>query len=113
MQRVKASSLLETIVAMVVLLTVFSISLVIIKNVLSVATIGTKTNSYFMLQEEFYETIKNKKYFDEDIDKEQFKISRQVSKSTLSDSLLVIEFKAIDTKGVVLSSIKETILKDE
>jgi len=113
MQQLKATSLLETIVAMVILLTVFSISIVVIQNVLRTASMGDQTNSYFILEEELYETIKDKKYFNEEIEKDQFKVSKQVFDSVLSDSLLVIDLKAIDKKGVILTSIRETILKDE
>jgi hypothetical protein len=113
MLKLKASSLLETIVSMVILLTVFSISIVVIQNVLRTASIGAKTNSYFILQEEFLETVKKKKYFSEEIQTPQFKISREVHDSVLSDSLLVIELKAMDEKGLVLSSMRETVLKDE
>lgn len=113
MRKVKASSLLETIVAMVILLTVFSISIVVIQNVLRTASIGNKTNTYFILENELLETIKTKKYINEEIEYDQFKVSREVFDSDLSDSLLVIELKAVDAKGTVLTSIKETILKDE
>jgi len=113
MRQIKASSLLETIVAMVILLTVFSISIVVIQNVLRTASMGDRTNSYFILEEELYKTIQSKKYFNEEIEKDQFKVSKQVFDSELSDSLLVIDLKAIDKKGVVLTSIRETILKDE
>ena len=113
MRKVKASSLLETIVAMVILLTVFSISIVIIQNVIRTASVGARTNAYFVLEEELFETIKAKKYFNEEIDHEQFKVSREVFDSVLSDSLLVIELKASDAEGLVLTSLKETVLKDE
>lgn len=113
MQQLKASSLLETIVAMVILLTVFSISIMVIQNVLRSASMGDKTNSYFVLEEELQETIKNKTYFNEQIEKDQFKVSKEVFDSVLSDSLLVIELKAVNKKGAVLTSIRETVLKDE
>lgn len=113
MHTLKASSLLETIVAMVILLTVFSISIVVIQNVLHTASIGDKTNSYFVLQEELYKTLKEKKYFTEEIELEGYTIHKEVYDSVLSDSLMVVHLKAVDKKGIVLSGIRETVLKDE
>ena len=113
MQRVQASSLLETIVAMVILLTVFAVSIVVIQNVLSTANIGDKNRSILLLQEELMTTIQHKRYLNEEVVNGQVTIRKEIYDSILSDSLLVIDLKAVDAKQRVLAEVKETVLKDE
>ncbi|HSZ72322.1 MAG TPA: hypothetical protein VK750_06565 [Cytophagaceae bacterium] len=112
-KKIKASSLLETIVAMVILLTVFSISILAIQNVLRSVQIGNKTYGYFLLQEELAKTLKNKQYISEEIQKDNFIITKDISDSPLSEGLLIIDLKIACDSGTVLSTLRETVMKDD
>lgn len=111
--KLKASSLLETIVAMVIMVFVFVYSVMIINNVMQNAYLGAKTKVTIEMYRLLEETKQKKTLEDELIHYLGYTIEKTVEVSKEDQSVYVLHFELKDTQGNVVDEIKEQVLVNE
>jgi hypothetical protein len=112
-RKIKSSSLIETIVAMLVLVLVFLFSVMIINRVMQSASLGSMTKVKLHLHELLAETKKNKSYLSERSSWGNYTIRKEVIAKPGNDRLWVLEFIAEDEKGLILATVKEEVIAEQ
>ncbi len=110
--RVRASTLIESIVALTIIAIVFSASLITFNAVTGVGNGQTKLVVHQMLQEVTAATKQEKRYTDETWDKGGFQFSKQVIR-TNEKGLILLTISAKSDNGKLLEKHEEYILEDE
>lgn len=110
MSRIKASSLLETIIALMVIMIVFGIAMTIYVNVMKNSTSLSELKASLKLEELARETKEKKSYFDESFNDESTLIEKKVKKYNDREGLLLLDFQAYDKTNKRLAERKEIIL---
>ncbi len=110
--RIKASSLLETIVAMVVMVLVFLFSMMIVNNVIQSASLGAKTKATLKMYELLAETKRTKKYLNESITYEHFMINKNITPKSGNNALWVVRISLENEKGDRITEIKEEVVAE-
>lgn len=111
-KRVKASSLLETIVALMVIVLIFGIAMTIYGNVLKNSTSPAELKASQRLKEIAWETKRHKSYFDASYTEEGIEIEKTVSKYQGKEGIILLELKAIAPDSRKLAEYKELISED-
>ena len=109
--QVKASSLIETIVAMMIVMLVFFVATTIYVNVLRNSVSLGVLSAGQQLQTIAEETKKNKSYFSETVELENITIIKTCTSYGSSDQLYLLDLEAEDKSGRVIANHKELILK--
>ena len=109
----KSSSLIETIVAMLVLVLVFLFSVMIVNNVMQTASLGAKTKARIHMYQLLSEAKQKKTFIDERIKVGNYTIDKHVFSVPDNDRLLLLDFVLEDEKGVVLYHIKEQVVAEQ
>lgn len=112
LKKIKASSLIETIVAMLVLVLVFLFSVIIINNVMQSAYLGAKSKAILKMHELLAITKRDKIYLNDSFSSGNYTILKNIELKSGNESLLLIEFVLEDEKHAVISTIKEEVLVD-
>ena len=110
-RRVKASSLIETIVAMMIVMLVFFVAMSIYVNVLRNSISLSELSAAQQLQTLAQETIKNKSYFNETIDTETLTITKSCGNYGSYSELFLLNIEAQDKSGRIVATRKELILR--
>jgi hypothetical protein len=101
--RIPASSLLETVVASMVMMLVFGVGMMTYMNVVRSNTSLSDLQAAQQLDEVFYDTQKNKKYMDEQQVSSRLIITKRVTPYKNSDVLYCIYLQAEDPSGRILA----------
>ena len=109
---VNASSLFETIVALMVIMIVFGIAMTIYVNVMKNSTSLSELNASLQLDRLARETKEKKSYFDETIENESTVIEKKIKKYNDKGGLLLLDIQAFDKTKKKLAERKE-IIRDE
>lgn len=96
MMKLRASTLIETIVAMVLLLLCFVISMMIYENVLDSENNRLKLSALLLMNNEAILTKKEKNYLDEEITFNDMKFKKTIYKYQNSEKLYVLTLTAYD-----------------
>lgn len=96
MVKITASTLIEVIVAMVVLAIAFSIGIMIYFNILSSSGSYRAFETTLLLKQVAAETTHNKSYIDELIELENLTIQKSVSPYNGSKKVYLLELHAVD-----------------
>lgn len=107
----KAATLLESLVAMVIVLLSFGIALMIYVNITNSNNSQLKLNAYLSLNEVLAETVQDEAYTDEETEKGVLKIVKTVQPYGRSKNLVEIHLEARDVNGKVLSVLDKIVLK--
>ena len=105
--KVKAGTILETLIALVVVMDVFGISILIFENVTGGKSSVRQLAVNLILDDAMIETIKTGSFIDEDITVGDFVIKKTVEKYDNNDRLLIITLACSDKKGKELGSKKQ------
>ncbi len=108
--RIEASSLVETVVAMIIILSVFGISMMVYMNVVKTGINLSNLNASLQLNELAEKTKKEKLYVDQTIESKGFSIQKKITKYNHDENLLLLEITAKDNGDKILASRKEIIL---
>jgi hypothetical protein len=108
--KLKGSSLMEAIVAMVISSAIFIIALSIYIKVNDYSYKNSEINSILILDDVAIETKKSKTFFDEDIDKGAIIVKKQISKYNNKENLILLHLEAVTKEQKVLSSRNELII---
>ncbi|NQY11241.1 MAG: hypothetical protein HRT71_17220 [Flavobacteriales bacterium] len=97
--KIKAGTLIETLIALVVVMVVFSISIMIYQNVTGGCSSARQLTADLILSDEMINTIKGGSFIDEDIQVKDLTIVKSVEKYDRIEDLLMITLKCIDKDG--------------
>jgi len=97
--KVRASTLVETIVAMLIITIVFSMAFLIFLNISKNSNNAIKTKAYFLASDILVKTISEKQYFDSDYNFGNVIIKRIVTEYHKNDELFQLNITAFDFKN--------------
>ncbi|MEZ5199161.1 MAG: hypothetical protein R2764_23100 [Bacteroidales bacterium] len=109
-RKLKAYTLMETIISMVIILFVFGIAMMIFINVIRTDRIVEKTDVFFKMNEILYETNSKKEYSDNIFEFGNFEIRRSVVKYRNFDKLKQVTVKAFDKNGKIVGEKSELMI---
>lgn len=110
--KIKAFTILESMVAMVIVMIVFSLSSIVVINVSSSGVTQQKRTGHTLIRALRNETLKEKRFIDEVFTVEEMTIEKQILDYPGNEHLKVLLIEAlIGTKKVIVS--KELVLVNE
>jgi hypothetical protein len=110
--KLKASALLEVLVAITILMTVVVMGTIIFVNVTKSSFTGEKIKAEILLTKEIYDTQKNKTFFDDEIKVGVITIKKEVEFYKGDKKLPVIYLKAVNGEERILAEKKQILLVD-
>ena len=111
--RLKASTLVEIIVAMVIISTVFVLSLAVFVNISKNSNNGLKLKAALISEEVMVSTRQNKLYIDEEIDIDHLDIIKRVSTYKSYKDLVLVSIEIKDKRGKSLLIKKEIMILND
>ncbi|MEM7104359.1 MAG: prepilin-type N-terminal cleavage/methylation domain-containing protein [Bacteroidota bacterium] len=110
MAGLKAFSLIESMVAMVILSIAFSGGTMIYLSVLKSQNIGERVNAIRLISEIEAETLSTQAYFDKAWEMENMHLKRSVKQTRTNPNLLHLSIEAADHNGTKLIQIDNFII---
>lgn len=107
--KISASTLIEAIVAMLIIVIVYGIGIMIFMNVKKSANNGLKLEAILQVENILSQTKKEAKYVDENFDFDNLKIEKKILKYDNASSLNILEIKALSNDNKVLTEHREII----
>ena len=111
--RIKASSLLETIVALLVVMTVFGIAMTIYINVLRNSDSLSTLKAIQTLEQVAAETKTKRSYFDESFRVDEIMVEKSFIQYQHNEDLWLMDLKAIDPLNKTIATRKEILITEE
>ncbi|HEX8545809.1 MAG TPA: hypothetical protein VF691_02545 [Cytophagaceae bacterium] len=111
--RVNGSSILEVIVAMVIIIVIFGIGVMVYNNVTQSSYSYQQFKAALFCREEYNRTIKEKTYFDGESEEEGLTLTKKISPYKGSADLLLFEVEAKNASDIILAKKKSLILIDK
>lgn len=108
-KKIQASTLIEVITSMIIILIIFGISMMIVTNINTTSNTRMKLFAGMNINKLSEETKEEQSFFDEDYKIEGLKIEKKVSPYKNSENSILLEFIAFDVKGRKLATIREII----
>ncbi|MBI4946039.1 MAG: hypothetical protein HY840_06525 [Bacteroidetes bacterium] len=105
----QASTLIETIVAMVVLMVCIGIAAMIYVNVTKSGTSREKFHAYVLVNQVAAQSNLQKKYLDEQTEESGITMKKTIEKYGGMDKTFMMKITALDSKGKTLAERKEII----
>ena len=109
-KKIKAATLVETIVALTIILTAFSIALIVFVNILKTERSWDHLNAVLLLKQVSVDTKLKKIYFDEWLPVKQYDIVKKIIKYEENPHLMLLEIKIYTKNGNLLEQSKELII---
>lgn len=109
-QKIKASTLVETIVAMLVVTFVFTIAFATIAGLSKNSNNSLKTKAYFVSQEVWVKTKTEKEFFDQDFVFGNITVKRTVKEYQKYDELFQLSIETFDSNNHKLFEQNELII---
>ncbi|MCK4661790.1 MAG: type II secretion system protein [Bacteroidales bacterium] len=106
----KGSTIIEVIVAMMLIMLCYGIITVIFLNIKKTGNNRLKLNAYLLIEHVIQETNKEKSFFDEDYEYDNLIIYKTVSKYQKSEDLKEICFEANNKDGNIIIEKKYIVL---
>ena len=108
-KKIKGSTLIEVLVAMVIVLVVYSIAMMIFLNIKRSANTGLKSIALLELDNVVIETKKKFSFIDEDYKTESFVIKKKISPYGKNNDLRVLSVEVVDLAGRLITERKEIV----
>ncbi|MCX6232971.1 MAG: hypothetical protein NTZ33_15685 [Bacteroidetes bacterium] len=105
-KKIPASTLPETIISLIILLSCFSIAVMLISSLYKETISEKECFLHFKLQEFKSKTLNEHRYFDESVQYRDFLLVKRVSPSKYCSDLIYIKFYTLNDK-------QDTLLKQE
>jgi Tfp pilus assembly protein PilV len=109
-RKIKASSILEVVVALVLAMIVFGISMMLFANVVRSGVSLQQLHGTLLLNDLYIRTRENKSFYDEEIKEGDNIIHKKVSKFKNMPQLVLLELEIVNPEDKKLSSRKDIIL---
>ncbi|MGE0637865.1 MAG: hypothetical protein AB7G44_15415 [Bacteroidia bacterium] len=113
MRKIKGSTILESLVALVVIITAMGISLVMFTHISQPQKGMLRFKAHVATINFSQSTEQKESFFDEDIFSHGFRLIKRIEKHSLTDNAYVMSIAAYDTKGNKVSEIKKIVLLHE
>ena len=111
-QRLAGSSVIEVIVAMVLIVIVFGLGLMIYTNVIKFSLSTKKIKAGFIVQQLLIKEESNTQITDQHLQAGEFTITEQVSEFNNNDKLLSVHITAFDSNNEQVAEVQKIILKN-
>ncbi|OOQ58331.1 hypothetical protein [Mucilaginibacter pedocola] len=111
--KLTASSLLEVLIAMVVIVVVFGIGMMIYSNVARSSVTTTKLRARSILDTELSDTEENSAAADSNYSVDSLGITRVYTPFLQAKNLQVVTLTAFGTRGDTLAQVQKVILRNE
>ncbi len=108
MLRKKASTLIETIVALIVIMIILSISVITVSNIQK-NNIRNKAHAFNLIQSEFKRVKQNQLFYSEENKHAEFVIKRTVSESKFGKSLKILNIEIVNKEKQILIRKREIV----
>lgn len=112
-KKYKAFTLVETIVALVITMICVGIAFNIILNVEKSGNNFKKIQAHFYLLQELNKVKNEKKFLDENIDKDNMRIEKTFTQYQSIDKLYVMKLIVFDGTGKKMDELKQLVIIDE
>ncbi len=106
----KGSTLLESLVAMVILSFCFSVSVMIFVTVLNSSENKKIVQATLQMNEISLQTQQSKNYLDEEIKTDEFRFVKKINTRENAKGLIEMKIAAFDNKGHLIAERKELII---
>ena len=110
--KIKAATLIESVVALTIISIVFAASLITFTSVTQSGNLNQKILAHQFIQAMAAETKTDKKYFEEEISKSDIKFIKTISLIN-EKGLLKLSIKAVDKNGIQIEQYNEFLISDE
>ena len=108
--KIRGFTLVETIVSLLIILSVFAIGMMILINIMKSDRNQEKLEVMEIMNQVYYKTISEKIYLDEVMSHDDYQIIKEFVPYKSSDNLLILSIEIRDNKGNRLASRKEVRL---
>ena len=102
--QLKAFSIVETLVALVLISLAFGAGAMIYLNVLSTSNIALKEKANLVLEEIYQKTILTERYVSEELVERQFRVEKKIQPYRNNSKVYLLELKAFDTKDKLMAT---------
>ncbi|HAF29361.1 MAG TPA: hypothetical protein DCG75_09980 [Bacteroidales bacterium] len=109
-KKLKASTLIETIIAMLIVTIAFSLALMLMLSISKNSNNSLKTKAYFLANEVLVKTKSEKTYFDQDFDYGNILIKKTVAEYENNEELFQLNISAYDVRNYKLVEQNELII---
>ncbi len=113
MVRLKASTIVESMVAMTIITVVFIVAMTSIGGMTAAFGTAKKYKAGLILEGIIADTEAKRTFYDETIEAEYFNIEKTVKSNPLGKDLLEVELKAYDRNDKFIYSIKKIVYINE
>jgi hypothetical protein len=113
LRKLKGATLMEVLVAIAIIMSVFTISTIVFLNVTGSSYTGDKLKASLLLNEISMETNKSKTFLDEEISKDDIVIKKTFDKYNNHPNLMILTITAFNSSQKLLSERKEIILIED
>ena len=111
-EKIKAFSIIESMVSMVIVVIVFSLSTMVIANVTATGISKEKQDAYILVKSMRNETLKNERFIDESIEVSGLLIEKTILDYNRSKELRVLLIEASKNEKVLCTSKEIITLKE-
>jgi Tfp pilus assembly protein PilV len=110
-RKVRAASLIEVVVAMVLMMTIFGVSMVIYVNISGAGFSEQSWKSTLLINEVATRTLKEKSFFDEVVEKDNITIYKKITPYRQMAQVVLLEIEAINQENRKLAHRKQLVRK--
>ena len=103
-------TLVETLVSMVIIMTVFAVGMLIVVNVMKSDRQKDHLKAYLLVKEIYAETLNDQRFYNETLKSDNMTIEKVLIPYNESDILKVLCIRIIDQKGRILAERREIII---
>ena len=111
-QKLKATTLPESLIAMVIILLVFGIAISIFANVMDSSSIHEKIRAEIILQNLLVKTKTDKNFFDGEMEINGIRIIKKIASYSGAEGLSMISLTAFDRKNKQITERSELIFTE-
>jgi len=111
-KKVKSSTLIEVLIAMVILLIVFGVAMLVFKNINTSYSPKLDLKAYLKLEETVQQTKDELTFIDEEFETDNMKVIKKVYDYSQGENLMVLDISVMNMNGRVLSERKEIVRKN-
>lgn len=104
--RLSSATLVETIIAMVLILVIFGITTTVLMQTGNVSLSTKEIRARYAVNKYALQTEKEKSFFDEQKEVSLFTIQKRIQESKFNKNLVVVQFSVIDPNGNLINSQK-------
>lgn len=111
--KVKGSTLIETLIAVVIILTCFSIAMMFFMKLNQSSFTKQHLKAEQLVKQQLYNSLKTENYIDDNFTEEDFTISQTIEPYKNYPNLFILKVEALNKNNKTLASRKQVIINYE